>query len=150
MYPAQDAESRLRIDNFLKCWDSVVDSYYTYLCASSESSAKSGQEEFSESLVKLEEQLSGDGHFCLGKTFSIAECIAAPWVQRFFVTLPYFRGVDFSQDVLPARCKKVARWMSAVRERPSVIASACPEDEMLEAAKKYYVSFVSPGAPGVL
>mmetsp|Transcript_28136 Transcript_28136/g.39580 ORF Transcript_28136/g.39580 Transcript_28136/m.39580 type:complete len:151 (-) Transcript_28136:191-643(-) len=150
MYPVQDAESRLRIDRFLQYWDTVVDAYYTYLCASNESSAKLGKQEFSESLVKLEEYLVGDGDYCLGNTFSIAECIAAPWVQRFFVTLPYFRGADFGSDVLPEQCKEVAKWMDAVRKRPSVIASACPDDEMLAAARKYYVSFVSPGAPGVL
>jgi len=160
MYPLNDVEITQRVDHFLDVWYLVVESYYNYLCASSELNANSEREAFCGSLKALEKELSmcgpagqehhQQGDFCLGNTFSIAECIAAPWVQRFFVTLPYFRGVDFFQQVLPAECVNVSRWMNAVRQRPSVKASSCPEEEMLAAARKYYVSYVSPGAPGIL
>jgi len=162
MYPVNDPDTTQRIDRFLDEWHSVVNKYYDYLSASSESIAKSKREAFCESLKALEKVMSisgpspegqqppPQGEFCIGETFSIAECIAAPWVQRFFVTLPYFRGVDFGEQVLPADCVKVSRWMDAVRHRPSVIASACPEEEILAAARKYYVSYVSAGAPGVV
>jgi len=159
MYPVADAEIRGRIDNFLATWYPVVDSYYSYLCASSELSAKSALLEFRASLQLLERELpevkvdsssTNGNYFCLGNTFSVAECIAAPWIQRFYVTLPYFRGVDFEKDVLPPECTKVCRWANSVRARSSVVKSACPEDEMLAAARRYYVSFVSPGAPGKL
>jgi glutathione S-transferase len=151
MYPVNDADTSQRIDKFLDAWHPVVDRYYNYLSASSESSAQSSRIAFCETLQILENELPGEGgDFCRGDTFSIAECVAAPWVQRFFVTLPYFRGVDFGEKVLPVDCVKVARWMDAVRQRPSVIASACPDEEMIAAARRYYVSFVSAGAPGIL
>mmetsp|Transcript_31991 Transcript_31991/g.52828 ORF Transcript_31991/g.52828 Transcript_31991/m.52828 type:complete len:118 (+) Transcript_31991:426-779(+) len=104
---------------------------------------------FQGSLEKLELAL-GDAkstttpYVC--QDFSVAECIAAPWVQRIFVTLPYYRSMDFSGDILMAY-PKVERWMEAVRNKPSVIASMCPEDEMKAAAERYYVSFVTKGAP---
>ena len=106
--------------------------------------------------------------FLLGDDFSFAECIAGPWVQRFFVTLsgavsgssrrrrshhlprrPYFRGIDFEGDVLRA-FDALPGWMRAVRDRASCQESICPEGEMLDAAKRYYVSYLSPGATGRL
>ena len=74
--------------------------------------------------------------------------MAAPWVQRFFVTLPYFRGIDFD-DVLRA-FDALPGWTRAVRDRASCRESICPEGEMLDAAKRYYVSYLSPGATGRL
>ena len=81
--------------------------------------------------------------------FSFAECVAAPWVQRFFVTLPYFRGIDFEGDILRA-FDALPGWMRAVRDRASCRESICPEGEMIDAAKRYYVSYLSPGATGVV
>uniref|UniRef100_A0A7R9ZG78 GST C-terminal domain-containing protein n=1 Tax=Pseudictyota dubia TaxID=2749911 RepID=A0A7R9ZG78_9STRA len=90
----------------------------------------------------------GSGDFLLGDSFSLAECIAAPWVQRLFVTLPYFRSVDFRKTVLPY--KRTKKWMDAVRARSSVTVTKCPEDEIVAAARRYYVSYISPGSPGAM
>jgi glutathione S-transferase len=89
------------------------------------------------------------GDFILGENFSYAECIAAPWIQRCYVTLPYFRGIDFEDDIL-SRFDFMSTWMRAVCDRPSCVTSRCPESEMIAACKRYYVSFVSPGATGTL
>jgi glutathione S-transferase len=149
MYPATtNPEACQAIDQFLSTWYPVVDKYYDLLCAGSVQSAKKRQEIFADSLSVLESQLLDDG-FLLGDTFSLAECICAPWVQRFFVTLPYFRGIDFQEQIL-SLYPNVARWMAAVSSRPSVLESKCDEEEMLNAARRYYVSFVSPDAPGRL
>ena len=40
--------------------------------------------------------------------------------------------------------------MRAVRDRASCKESICPEGEMIDAAKRYYVSYLSPGATGRL
>jgi glutathione S-transferase len=149
MYPATtNPEACQTIDQFLSTWYPIVDKYYDLLCAGSVQSAKKRQEIFADSLSVLESQLLDDG-FLLGDTFSLAECICAPWVQRFFVTLPYFRGIDFQEQIL-SPYPNVARWMAAVSSRPSVLESKCDEEEMLNAARRYYVSFVSPDAPGRL
>jgi glutathione S-transferase len=148
MYPATtNPKACQTIDQFLSTWYPIVDKYYHLLGARSVKSAKKSQEIFADSLSVLEPQL-GD-QFLLGDTFSLAECICAPWVQRFFVTLPYFRGVDFQEQIL-SPYPNVARWMATVSSRPSVLESKCDEEEMLNAARRYYVSFVSPGAPGRL
>ena len=62
---------------------------------------------------------------------------------------PYFRGIDFEGDVLRA-FDALPGWMRAVRDRASCQESICPEGEMLDAAKRYYVSYLSPGARGRL
>ena len=85
----------------------------------------------------------------MGEHFSHAECISAPWIQRAYVTLPYFRGIDLENDIL-SKMDRVSKWMAAVCERPSCVESRCPESEMIAAAKRYYVSFVSDEATGYL
>lgn len=140
-----------RIDAFLRIWDPVVDTYYGVLTSSNQKQVKTALKRFKLSLDMLEEDLqqgSADDTFVC-PNFSVAECIAAPWVQRFFVTLPYYRNIDFD-EMVHTSYPRVARWMDAVRIKPSVVASRCPDEEMLAAAERYYVSFVSPGAPGRL
>jgi glutathione S-transferase len=147
MYP----KDHKRIDRFLNVWNSVTSTYYNYLTASGERSTRTNRIAFTASLKHLEPILSEhDGDFVLGNTFSVAECMAAPWIQRFYVTLPYFRGIHIIEDIIPKECEEVAKWMEVVRKRPSVQVTACADDEMLNAARKYYVSYVSPGAPGTL
>mmetsp|Transcript_15245 Transcript_15245/g.28492 ORF Transcript_15245/g.28492 Transcript_15245/m.28492 type:complete len:156 (+) Transcript_15245:608-1075(+) len=147
MYPGQKLEE---IEQFLHIWHQVVDDYYDVLTAVSEMSVESQKKKFLKSLQDLQGTLtvSNAGPFVLGDTFSVAECIAAPWVQRFFVTLPYFRKIDLDHVIRnDTDYEKVVNWMDAIRTRPSVARTACPPEEMLAAAQRYYVSYFSPGSP---
>lgn len=136
-----------RIERFLARWEDVETTYYDLLRASSDAQAEERRALFVDRLAAVDELLDR-APFLLGDDFSFAECISAPWVQRFFVTLPYFRGIDFD-DVLRA-FDALPGWMRAVRDRASCKESICPEGEMLDAAKRYYVSYLSPGARGRL
>jgi len=159
MYPY---DARDEMDSFLEeTWYPVVDRYYDYLCASSRKGADAARKKFCVSLRMLNDELFigrddssfehfKNGDFFLGEQFSVVECIAGPWLQRFLVTLPYFRGVDFMTEILPEECTRLEKWVRAVTARQSVMESACSDDEILAAARKYYVSYLSPGAPGVL
>ena len=147
LYP-RTAEDLERIERFLARWADVETTYYDLLRASSEAQAEERRALFVDRLAAVDELLGARAPFLLGEDFSFAECIAGPWVQRFFVTLPYFRGIDFDEvlrafDALPG-------WMRAVRDRASCRESICPEGEMINAAKRYYVSYLSPGATGRL
>ena len=137
-----------RIERFLSIWADVETTYYDLLRASSDAQVEERRAVFVERLAAVDELLDR-APFLLGDDFSFAECVAAPWVQRFFVTLPYFRGIDFEGDVLRA-FDSLAAWTRAVRDRASCQESICPEGEMLDAAKRYYVSYLSPGATGRL
>ena len=146
LYP-RTAEDLERIEGFLLRWNDVETTYYDLLRASSDAQVEDRRALFVDRLAAVDELLDR-APFLLGD-FSFAECIAAPWVQRFFVTLPYFRGIDFEGDVLRA-FDSLAAWMRAVRDRASCQESICPEGEMIDAAKRYYVSYLSPGATGVV
>ena len=137
-----------RIERFLSRWNDVETTYYDLLRASSDAQVKERRALFVDRLAAVDELLDR-APFLLGDDFSFAECIAGPWVQRFFVTLPYFRGIDFEGDILRA-FDALPGWMRAVRDRASCQESICPEGEMLDAAKRYYVSYLSPGATGVV
>ena len=147
LYP-RTAEDLERIERFLSRWTEVETTYYDLLRASSDAQVEERRAVFVDRLAAVDELLDRSP-FLLGDDFSFAECIAGPWVQRFFVTLPYFRGIDFEGDILRA-FDALPGWMRAVRDRASCQESICPEGEMLDAAKRYYVSYLSPGAKGGL
>jgi glutathione S-transferase len=149
LYPSSAHDDKL-IQSFVINWEHATDTYYDVLRATSQKEVEKCQNKFIKSLAVVEKQLQErEGAFVLGHEFTYAECISAPWIQRFFVTMPYFRGIDFQSDVL-SQFKYTSQWMNAVCARPSCVESRCPEDEMIAACKKYYVSYISPGARGSL
>jgi glutathione S-transferase len=148
MYP-RTQEDLARVEAFLEKWRDVETTYYDLLRAGSEPQAEEWRAVFVERLASIDALLASRSPFLLRDDFSYAECVAAPWVQRFSVTLPYFRGIDFEGDVL-GTFDALPRWMRAVRDRESCKASLCPEAGMLAAARRYYVSYLSPGATGRL
>jgi len=160
LYPQDNGDDNddnafILIDEFLAQWYPTTDIYYDLLRARSLKESKRRQKDFMDALMSLEqifthEQQHHQGNFLLGDKFSLAECISAPWVQRFYVTLPYFRNIDFPQEMESMGLERLSRWMQAVCDRPSVVTSKCPEEEMIAAAKRYYVSYITPGAPGYL
>jgi len=144
MYPVGDPQSRAKIDRFLLAFEIVVQGYYKYLTATSEAEALAGKHEFSEALEGLEKEI--EGPFCLGETFSVAECYAAPWVHRFSVAIRHFRG-NRLQDIVSSPDSKVATWMQTVLERPSVLSTNGPEDYLLKSTRNYFVKYITPGSP---
>lgn len=86
--------------------------------------------------------------FLLGSSFSLAECVAAPCVERMLAMLPYWRGFDVLDLCRQRSLTRTAAWMKAVAARPSVMATTAGHAEMARAARQYYVNHVSPGAPG--
>ena len=80
-----------RIEGFLSRWADVETTYYDLLRASSDAQAEERRALFVDRLAAVDELLDR-APFLLGDDFSFAECIAGPWVQRFFVTLSTPRG----------------------------------------------------------
>lgn len=149
LYPNNEDDLE-QVEQFMSSWQQVTDTYYDLLRASSQKKVVERETLFVASLADVDDILKQrTGDFILGENFSYAECIAAPWIQRFYVTLPYFRGIDVEDDIL-SRFTFVSSWMRAVCHRPSCVTSICPQSEMIAACKRYYVSFVSPGATGTL
>eukprot|EP00547_Thalassionema_nitzschioides_P010933 CAMPEP_0194262450 /NCGR_PEP_ID=MMETSP0158-20130606/46552_1 /TAXON_ID=33649 /ORGANISM="Thalassionema nitzschioides, Strain L26-B" /LENGTH=211 /DNA_ID=CAMNT_0039002607 /DNA_START=72 /DNA_END=705 /DNA_ORIENTATION=- len=100
LYPDNEEDIQ-QIDKFVSRWQEVTDTYYDLLRASSQKKVTKLEPRFVKSLANIEDLLQyKSGNFILGDNFSYAECIAAPWIQRFYVTMPYFRGIDFDKDIL--------------------------------------------------
>ena len=103
LYPANLEDEEL-IETFLDEWGSVTDRYYSILTATSQNDVDRCIANWVQSLETIEKILKQrtTGDYLLGTDFSYAECISAPWIQRFYVTLPYFRGISFQEDILSA------------------------------------------------
>ena len=63
------------------------------------------------------------GPFVCGEHFSLADCIAYPFFDRFRYTLPEVRGYDLWAGDEPWRVRMRA-WYAACQERPSVAATS--------------------------
>lgn len=158
--------NRKRVDEFLNSFDTVMDTYYDFLLAMSNAEVDQAKHCFYNALCNLQYNLLSEqddddyGPFCLGNQFSVAECIAAPWVHRFSLTIPYFRGVsvlttsnnndnnnhndNIEKLILPS---KVSNWMDAVLARPSVQATNGKVNYVLQSTENYYVRYITPGSP---
>lgn len=81
-----------------------------------------------------------NGPFLFGNQFTLAECNAAPFVQRACMVLPMGIGggrpispLDICDDLGLVRLKL---WMEAVIDRPSVKATGLPEEIMMKNMNK--------------
>lgn len=134
-----DLEDRARMRLFAELLGSTF-SFYPFL---------RGGDEFDDHLQKLKRGLadadvflktsSPDGPFVLGEQFTLAECTLAPFVQRMCVLLPHFTGTDGVQPkVDPLQIcddlglMRVKQWMEAVRDRPSVVATGVPTEQLIK------------------
>ena len=86
--------------------------------------------------------------FLLGERFSHAEAVAAPWVERMLLMLPFWRGLDALLMCERSGLTATSAWMRAVAARPSVQETSAGEAEMVRASKLYYVDYASPGTQG--
>jgi glutathione S-transferase len=143
MYPSEDVYSA-RIDQFIDAFEATIQAYYNFLTASSKSEADAAKGPFGESLDHLQDYLGEDGPFLLGDSFSVAECIVAPWVHRFSIVLPHFRAVTVNELVSSPR---VQAWLDAVLERPSVQSTNGPSEYVLSSTQGYFVNYITPGSP---
>jgi len=64
--------------------------------------------------------------------------------------LPFWRNTDVSRLMATNGLILTDRWMRAILERPSVLQTSAGKKEMVAASRKYFVNYVSPGAPGTL
>ena len=70
--------------------------------------------------------------FLLGERFSLAECNAAPFVQRACTILPAFCQIDPIQLCDELDLPHLQRWMEAVLARSSVIDTGVSKEKLLE------------------
>jgi len=138
-------------------------SYFPLLRAGQGEKLESAVETFKEGLVSVDAFLTkmGDdsdgGPFLFGTRFSLAECNAAPFIQRACTILPAFTGKgDTNNNVKTGAgqvnpieicdelgLERLKRWIEEVLSRPSVIATGVPKEDMLKSTTKMLERFAS-------
>jgi len=84
----------------------------------------------------LEAKGKSGGPFLFGDQFTLAECEAAPFLQRACFILPNFTGnsncakVDPFQICDDHKLNRLKEWMTATLARPSVETAKVPDEEM--------------------
>lgn len=113
----------------------------------------SAVEEFKQGLISantfLEKKGLSGGPFLFGDQFTLAECNAAPFVQRACNTLPAFTGeehgtptvVDPIQICDEIGLPRLKEWIIATTARPSVKSIEMAEDEMKGSVSKMLKRF---------
>ena len=130
-------------------------SYLPILRAKEEAQLESALDTFKSGLTDADAFLRkmgtggiGDkGPFLFGNEFTLAECNAAPFVQRACAVLP--SGIGNGQPVHPLElCDELGLdrlkcWMEAVLERPSVIKTGVPADKLVKNIEKMLERFAT-------
>ena len=151
------------IEPFIEHWVGQVEpAYYDLLRAPDEQQAQARRYPLLQAFSELENKLllrqgfnpttgadDSESPF-LCDDFSLAEVVAAPWVDRMLSMLPHWRALELLPFMQQCGLDRSVRWMKAVAARPSVTQSSAGAEEMARASGRYYVEHVSPGAPGVL
>lgn len=118
---------------------------------------QSAVETFQQGLIKANAFLQhymtksqSGGPFLFGDGFSVAECNAAPFVQRACTILPAFCQIDVWQLCDELNLPYLRRWMQAVLTRPSVVETGVPPDEMIGNVQRLLERMATAAAaPGV-
>lgn len=134
-------------------------SYWNILRAKGDNEKfESAVQEFKQGLINtnafLEKRGDPKGPFLFGKQFTLAECNAAPFLQRACNVLPAFTGkggtgTSESDSVLVDPIKlceeegliRLNSWISAVLTRPSVKHVELSEEEMFQSVSKMLKRF---------
>lgn len=128
-------------------------SYFPLLRAKDEK-LEAALETFREGLVAVDAFLNHhgtnhNGPFLFGDTFTLAECNAAPFVQRACIILPAFTGTEANSVVNPMdicdelNLIRLKQWMEAVLARPSVAATGVPVEELIQGTTRMLERFAA-------
>jgi len=93
-------------------------------------------EKLCEALEALEASLPESGPFVLGKDFSVAECMAAPFVQRAQVILSHYCGLDVLQLCNRRGLHRTETWWREVISRESVVKTGVPAPEIIKGSER--------------
>ena len=108
-------------------------------------------ESFKEGLVAADAFLRGvtkEGAFLLGERFSLAECNAAPFLQRCCAILPEFTGIHPLQLCDEQGLGRLKDWIAAVLARPSVVKTGVSMESMRESTTRMLERFAAMDKAG--
>jgi glutathione S-transferase len=85
--------------------------------------------------IFLSKYQQDSGPYLLGETFSIAEILTAPFIQRLIPIAAEFCNIDVFNECERANCTVFKTWIMGVLERQSVKATAVGKEELIESYK---------------
>lgn len=151
------SEGRATMRLFSELCGSSSFSYWNILRARGDDEKfQSAVEEFKQALINtntfLEKKGDPQGPFLFGEQFTLAECNAAPFVQRACNILPAFTsgeegGTSASSVVDPIKiCEeqgllRLKKWIIATLARPSVKSVEIKEEDMIQSVSKMLQRF---------
>jgi len=125
--PAQRAQARILIDYANTRFTSA---FGALLRAPDEQRAQTAQQELSNVLAFIEDKgfgvHSGAGPFILGANVSLVDFTFYPWFER-WPALAHYRNFP-----IPEQHTRIARWLGAISDWPSIKAHQNPPDYYLE------------------
>ncbi len=136
--PVERAHARLWIDY---CNTTFQPDYCGLVFELDESKHEAIRNRLYESLKTIDEALEkiAPGPYWLGKQLSLVDLSYYPFFEHAPV-LSYYRHFD-----IPAEHKHIHRWLSAMRERPSVKANQCDDEFYIKAYKPFVEGEVEHG-----
>jgi glutathione S-transferase len=150
---ASSPEDRARVRLFTELCGSSF-SYFPLLRAHTDDGGAPAAllESFKEGLIGVDALLRGskDGPFLLGNSFSLAECNAAPFLQRCCAILPEFTRVDPLQLCDELGLDRLKVWIEAVLMRPSVVTTGVSMGDMRESTTRMLDRFAAMEKDGGL
>ena len=75
--------------------------------------------------------MSPDGPFILGRRFTFADIYCIPFIVRFAILLPHYRGMDMFHPSVGFDVRRFKAWFVAASNRPSIKKTSPSEQEIL-------------------
>ena len=144
LYPSS-AKDRATVRLFTELCGGSAFSYFPLLRAKDDKEKETALQTLKDGLVGADAFLKHykSGPFLLKDKFSLAECNAAPFVQRACTILPAFANVDPLQLCQELGLNHLQQWMKAVVDHPSVSGSGVPKEKLLESTTKMLERFAA-------
>lgn len=116
---AQRANARIIMSRY----DSkVVSNFYKLMMSKSREDAHAAAKEIHAELAFLEGQIHPEGPYFLGPSFSLVDCVLAPWLLRAHL-LKHYRGFDLLETF-----PKLSAYTRALEQHPAVKESIHPPE----------------------
>lgn len=114
----------------------VVPTFYRYLQRQEEEEQEEARADLLKAYGEISKAMSdvnAEGPFFFGSHFTLADITLAPWLLRHNV-LSHYRGFKLPETPELAR---LAEWLEAVAQRPSVVTTVAEEGRLLQMYERY-------------
>ncbi|RDW83134.1 glutathione transferase omega-1 [Coleophoma crateriformis] len=117
----------------------IIPAFHRFLQYQSQGDGEEGltkvREEFLGTLKEFTKEMDPEGPFFFGKDIGMVDLILAPWAVRLWVFEEFKGGLKVPED--EQVWKRWAKWLNAIKERPSVVETTSESEHYLPIYKRY-------------